>query len=273
VGDPYKDRVERLFFVERLLKGTADFVEGSSTHFESMMEAKLLEATPELPALRDKDAFSGYPLVYSPEGYYLMYTQFYRGVQVNTKLVKPTEEPRAWVDLLDPKWKGKIIITNPLYNSAPDQIMLVFTKAKILNENYTTEDKVRELIGLGDLSILGPEIGEQQDFNSSRKNNCRRIPSSPQALHQSSSHEYASHPTLRQSNGEPRRVCIPDNNGLAYPSTIQGVDKLPVRELSSPISHLLFPQGYDPTTEANLSNHLFRGSLSITSGPFAAVTT
>ena len=32
----------------------------------------------------------------------------------------------------------------------------------ILNEHYTAEAKVRELIGLGDLSILGPEIGEKQ---------------------------------------------------------------------------------------------------------------
>jgi len=39
---------------------------------------------------------------------------------------------------------------------------------KILNEHYTTEDKVRELIGLGDLSILGPELGEKQDFNGPR---------------------------------------------------------------------------------------------------------
>lgn len=35
----------------------------------------------------------------------------------------------------------------------------------ILNEHYNTEDKVRELIGLGDLNCLGEEIGEKQDFD------------------------------------------------------------------------------------------------------------
>ena len=47
----------------------------------------------------------------------------------------------------------------------------VENNGKILNEHYTTEEKVRELIALGDLSILGPEIGEQHDFNGLRNKN------------------------------------------------------------------------------------------------------
>jgi hypothetical protein len=38
----------------------------------------------------------------------------------------------------------------------------------ILNEHYTAEAKVRELIMLGDLSSLGIVIGEKQDFNGIR---------------------------------------------------------------------------------------------------------
>ena len=36
----------------------------------------------------------------------------------------------------------------------------------ILNEHYDSEAAVRDLIALGDLSILRPEIGEKQDFNN-----------------------------------------------------------------------------------------------------------
>ena len=34
-----------------------------------------------------------------------------------------------------------------------------------LTKHYTTYDKVKALIALGDLSALGAEIGEKQDFN------------------------------------------------------------------------------------------------------------
>ncbi len=34
-------------------------------------------------------------------------------VVMNTRLVKPEDEPKSWLDLLDPKWKGKIITDDP----------------------------------------------------------------------------------------------------------------------------------------------------------------
>jgi hypothetical protein len=42
---------------------------------------------------------------------------------------------------------------------------------RILAENYTTEAEVRELIALGDLSSLGAEPGEQQDFDKRSTHN------------------------------------------------------------------------------------------------------
>lgn len=40
-----------------------------------------------------------------------------------------------------------------------------------LTEHYTTEEKINALMELGDLSILGPEIGEKQDFNDYQNRN------------------------------------------------------------------------------------------------------
>jgi iron(III) transport system substrate-binding protein len=40
------------------------------------------------------------------------------GFLVNTNLVKPEDEPRGWYDLLDPKWKGKLLLDDPRTNGA-----------------------------------------------------------------------------------------------------------------------------------------------------------
>lgn len=42
----------------------------------------------------------------------------------------------------------------------------------ILNKHYTTEGKVRMLMDLGDISVLGENIGEKQDFNNRVKGTC-----------------------------------------------------------------------------------------------------
>jgi hypothetical protein len=44
---------------------------------------------------------------------------------------------------------------------------------KILLENYDTIEKVEELLDLGNLSALGPEIGQQHPFNSNDNNWCK----------------------------------------------------------------------------------------------------
>jgi len=43
---------------------------------------------------------------------------------------------------------------------------------RILQENYTTEDAVRELIALGDLSSLGETVGTKHDFDNAPRNEC-----------------------------------------------------------------------------------------------------
>jgi hypothetical protein len=43
---------------------------------------------------------------------------------------------------------------------------------RILQESYTDEAKVRELIALGDISSLGAEIGTKHNFNDAPRNEC-----------------------------------------------------------------------------------------------------
>ena len=66
----------------------------------------------ELPALRDKGAFKVNP-VYSPGGEALVWSIGYGDAVINTKLVKPEDEPRSYKDILTPNWKGKILSMDP----------------------------------------------------------------------------------------------------------------------------------------------------------------
>ena len=57
-----------------------------------------------------------YPNELKPKGkngfFYLPNRETYNSLGFNTKLVPPTAAPRTLKDLLDPKWKGKMAITN-----------------------------------------------------------------------------------------------------------------------------------------------------------------
>lgn len=46
---------------------------------------------------------------------------------INTKLMKPADYPQTWADLVDPKYKGEIVLTNPaLSGSAYAQIYMIY---------------------------------------------------------------------------------------------------------------------------------------------------
>jgi ABC-type Fe3+ transport system substrate-binding protein len=102
-----------------------------------------------LPVMKEKDKFvrqlldKGDTEALLPNMVYL-FTNFW----INTNLVKPGDEPKSWQDLLDPKWKGKIMLMNPLFSSAPEEVMIAFGKAnKALDENYFVKLYKNAIVG------------------------------------------------------------------------------------------------------------------------------
>jgi iron(III) transport system substrate-binding protein len=81
-----------------------------SGHFVFLKEKKLLiQHTPpgveKFPAgFKDKD------------GYYYGLRATVNAIFYNTKLVSAAEAPKTWKDLLDPKWKGKMVTAHPGYS-------------------------------------------------------------------------------------------------------------------------------------------------------------
>lgn len=100
-----------------------------------------------LPVFSEKDKFKA-PLSEDPEAEVVNILEVRTYVCVNTDLVKAGDEPKSYRDLLDPKWKDKIFLTNPLYTTAPEEQMLAFTKAKTgLDEDYFVKLYKNSLVG------------------------------------------------------------------------------------------------------------------------------
>ena len=51
-----------------------------------------------------------------PDGYYATDRFTLSPIEYNTKLVKPAEAPKSFAELLEPKWKGKIVKAHPGYS-------------------------------------------------------------------------------------------------------------------------------------------------------------
>jgi iron(III) transport system substrate-binding protein len=64
-----------------------------------------------------------------PEGYYAVWRATLSPIAYNTNLVKESEAPKSYQDLLDPKWKGKLVKAHPSYSGTSLTGTYALTKA------------------------------------------------------------------------------------------------------------------------------------------------
>jgi len=70
-----------------------------------------------------------------PDGYWYSWSYWFTAIGVNTKLLaeKGYEAPKSWKDLLDPKWKGEIVMPNP--GTSGTAYLIVSTIFQIFGED------------------------------------------------------------------------------------------------------------------------------------------
>lgn len=111
-------------------------MEGAPTHLNQMKQAGFSVSSADIPVLKEKDVWVLDPLSTDPQGHLVLDFPAHYPPAINTNLVKPADEPKSYMDLLDPKWKGKIMDNDPNISTSPYMTYVPLTKYKVLSEDY-----------------------------------------------------------------------------------------------------------------------------------------
>ncbi|MFV0245039.1 MAG: ABC transporter substrate-binding protein [Qingshengfaniella sp.] len=139
-----------------------DIVFSSTAILQALQEANLLAEAGPLPNTEALFADAGADAYRVPAWTQVM------GILVNTNLVAPEEEPTSWEDVLDPKWKGKIISNEvrtiggglgalgPIWKHYGDDYL-----ARLAEQDITMSRDMRleeRRVALGEFAMLTSEI-------------------------------------------------------------------------------------------------------------------
>jgi iron(III) transport system substrate-binding protein len=72
------------------------------------------------------------------------------GLLINTELVPPSEEPKNWKDMLDPKWKGKIVFEDPGRNGGSSNVFDVSMRTPGYGEEFHRQLSQQDLMTVRD---------------------------------------------------------------------------------------------------------------------------
>jgi len=132
---PGRQQAEKLKVERGIGKPVADVVQTGVSSSTEIVLSDLAESTVEsLPVLKDRSVFYVDP-VYGPQKQIIAFGLTYLGPVVNTNKVKP-DEIKSWNDVLNPKWKGQIILSDPRGTGAGLNLFSTLTYHKVLDYDY-----------------------------------------------------------------------------------------------------------------------------------------
>jgi iron(III) transport system substrate-binding protein len=85
-----------------------------------------------------------------------------RGILINTKLVPSGEEPKSWLDVTNPKWKGKILIDDPRSAGAGNSLFVSTIRHPALGKEF--HQKLAEnkptVLGAGNYDQIAVKVAQ-----------------------------------------------------------------------------------------------------------------
>ena len=130
--------LERMKTEKRMRQQLADITDGNSVGVNNMkLEGLLASVYDELPVFKEKGVWWVEPTMIDPQDKAnLIFRLVEYAPYVNTKVLKSEDVPRSRKDLLDPKWKGNMSLSEPKVTPSSIQVMVVLMDKKVWDEDY-----------------------------------------------------------------------------------------------------------------------------------------
>ncbi len=130
--------VERLKVEKRMGQVVADVGDGSMLHLLNMKKAGLtLGLAERAPVFGEQGVWETNVFGYDATDKHVAALSFYYlSPWINSKLVKPGEEPQVWRDLLKPQWKGQIMVSDPAVSGNAPQLFVPLLREKVIDEQF-----------------------------------------------------------------------------------------------------------------------------------------
>ncbi|MBF8266453.1 MAG: Ferric transporter ATP-binding subunit [Dehalococcoidia bacterium] len=130
--------IERLRTEKRVGAIVGDFFDGAATHALSVKENGL-SVRADLPVLKEQGVWALEPSSIDSEGHVIYYTSLLYPIIANTSLLKPGEEPASYYDLLQPRWKGQIVFSDPELSSTFYTVFKTMINRGLLRQDYIND--------------------------------------------------------------------------------------------------------------------------------------
>ncbi len=123
----------------------ADILEGSPINAIFAKTEKLTQSFGELPQKASKDVWVRDPFL-DKEGHIVSFFYTIHGAYINTNLLNPNDAPKSWKALLEPKWKGKMVVPDPDSMPTANQLYVVLTRQLGFTDDFFRDLAKQDLL-------------------------------------------------------------------------------------------------------------------------------
>ncbi len=128
--------VERIRTEQRLGQVVADLVQATPAHVRNLKALGLTASLTSVPSIQEKNVWSVDPFILDNDGHLIAHRYQTLPPLINTQLVKPSEEPKSYKDLLHERWKGKIADGDPKITSGAYTVFVTLMNHGAVDVNF-----------------------------------------------------------------------------------------------------------------------------------------